>query len=49
MPYFKVRNRQHHEIVIEFDLMPYEEFQAWLAEHTDYESVLQTPGFVKVN
>jgi hypothetical protein len=49
MPYFKARNKQHHEIVIEFDLMSWEEFQAYLTEHPDYESILSVPGFVKVN
>ena len=49
MPYYKARNKQHPEIVIEFDLMPWEEFQAWLTEHPDYETMLTVPGMVKVN
>ena len=49
MPLYKAKNKQHPEIVIDFALMSWEEFQAWMTEHPDYESVLSVPGFVKVN
>jgi hypothetical protein len=49
MPLYRARNKKHHEIVIEFGLMTWAEFQAYLVEHPDYEPALTSPAYVKVN
>lgn len=49
MPLYEARSKQHPEIVIQFQPMPWSEFRAFLDEHPDYEQVLTAPAYVKVN
>lgn len=49
MPLYKARSKDHPEIVVEFQLMPWGEFKAFLDEHPGYEQVICAPAYVKVN
>lgn len=49
MPLYKARSKDHPEIVVEFQLMPWGEFKAFLDEHPRYEQVICAPAYVKVN
>lgn len=49
MPLYSARSKEHPEIVVQFQVMPYSEFKAFLDEHPAYEAVLTSPAYVKVN
>lgn len=52
MPYYAVRLRSTDgrvEEVQKLPLMSFEQLQKFLADHPQYEHVIETPGMVKVN